>query len=781
MKGFIRPIALIFLLMAIGYILIPRPDLVSYQGYSRAFFDKHGQLLRIGLANDQRYRLYVELENVAPALKEATLVYEDQDFYHHPGVDPLALVRAFWSTYISGQRRIGGSTISMQVARLRWGLNSRALSGKLEQILRALQLTRHYTKDEIFEAYLNLASYGRNIEGVEAASLIYFNKPASQLSLPEALSLCVVPQNPVKRNPTTASGYQGLKVARDALFDRWLESHPEDSAQRLFFELPLSVRSPENLPFSAPHYVNAVDYMLPALRTGRVETTLDLDLQRSVERNLKGYISRNRALGYSNGAVAVLNYQTMELEALVGSADFWDREIDGQVNGAAAKRSPGSTLKPFVYALAMDQGLIHPLTMLEDSPRRYGGFTPENFDQQFLGPIFAQDALILSRNVPAAALQARLDSPGLHQWLVAAGVAGLKPSGHYGLALSLGGAELTMFELLHLYACLPNAGVLNPIRYLQEDQPGQGSSVLSAEAAYLTLDMLSRNPPPNSPDLVGQVENRLDVAWKTGTSFAFRDAWAIGVSGPYVIAVWIGNFDGSGNPEFIGRKAAGPLLFELFRSLKGGDAWAATGIMNPGLLNLKKVEVCSASGDLPNQYCPQTTATWFIPGVSPIRVSSLHRAVPINLQSGLRACSHQPGVTELRVYEFWPSDLTGIFRQAGIALKQPPPYEVDCDIDATSQSGSPPTISSPSWGLEYRLRTERQGLEWIPFEAVVETGVKEVYWFVDDRFVGKVKAGETFFWMPQSGHFIVRAVDDHGRAAQRKLEVAFVKELADHS
>ncbi|MBW2690506.1 MAG: penicillin-binding protein 1C, partial [Deltaproteobacteria bacterium] len=667
--------------MTAGYSFAPKPDLKNYHGYSRAFFDKNGQLLRLTLADDQRYRLHIGLDQVAAEMKAATLLYEDQDFYQHPGVDILALVRAFWSSYVLRERLVGASTITMQVARLRWNLRTRSLPGKFTQILRALQLTRHYSKDEIFEAYLNLASFGRNIEGVEAASLIYFNKPARELSLPEALSLCVIPQNPVKRNPTTPEGYVHLKEARDSLFNRWVETRPDDIKKSMFFELPMKIRPPEELPFSAPHFVNELDQRLPILEYGRIDTALDISQQKHVERLLRNYISKKADLGIVNGAVAVLNHQTMELEAMVGSADFWGLGIRGQVNGTTAKRSPGSTLKPFVYALAMDQGMIHPMTMLKDSPRRYAGFTPENFDQEFIGPVFAREALITSRNVPVAELQSRLDSPSLYKWLKNSGIQGLQEEGHYGLALSLGGVELTMLELLRLYAALPNGGVLRSIKMMQDEQDGEGEIVLSQEASFLTLDILKDNPPPSRPELIGQVDTDSEIAWKTGTSFAFRDAWAIGISGPYVIAVWIGNFDGSGNPAFIGRTAAGPLLFQIMHALDRGRAWTATGELKPGLMNLRKVSVCSLSGDLPNQYCPHTTETWFIPGVSPIKVSTIHRAVPINPGTGLRACRHRPGQTKLHIYEFWPSDLSRIYRQAGISLKVPPDYEADCGLD----------------------------------------------------------------------------------------------------
>lgn len=776
-KRALRLTAIILVVIVVAILAIPRPELLRYQSTSRAFFDRQGRLLRLTLADDDRYRLQVPLANIAPEVREATLLYEDQDYYRHPGIDPLALLRAFWSSYIVRERPVGASTITMQVARLRWHLQTRSLRGKLVQILRALQLSRHYSKDEIFEAYLNLAPYGRNIEGVEAASLIYFGKPAKDLSLPEALSLCVIPQNPVKRSPTTAQGFAALKSARDPLFKRWQERHPEASRLQASFELPLQLRPPEQLPFRAPHLVTDLARTLPLLQRGRIDTTLDGDLQRMAEQRLSDYVARRNDVGIVNGAVAILNYQTMELAALVGSADFSEGSIQGQVNGCNAPRSPGSTLKPFVYALAMDQGVIHPMTMLKDAPHRYGGFAPENYDEAFLGPMLARDALIASRNVPAAALQAAVHKPGLYQLLQSAGVENLKPESYYGLALALGGVELTMLDLLKLYAMLPNGGKLQPLRLLVDDPKTENPPVpLSKEACFLTLDILRDNPPPVRPTLPGQHTGGMEVAWKTGTSHAFRDAWAVGISGPYVVAVWIGNFDGSGNRAFVGRQAAGPLLFEIFHNLNGGQPWQATGSLKPGLLNVQRVAMCADTGDLPGRYCPRTKDSWFIPGVSPIKVSTIHRAVPVDTQTGLRACRQQPGRTEMRVYEFWPSDLQQIFRQAGIVLKTPPPFEADCDLDTQSLAGSAPTIQSPVSGLSYRLRSETLNKAKIPFNAVADADVRQLFWFVDDRYVGACKTGETFFWSPTSGIFTVRVVDDHGRADHRDVRVGMVRD-----
>ncbi|MBU0480021.1 MAG: penicillin-binding protein 1C [Proteobacteria bacterium] len=770
--------ALLFALMGL-YIFCPEPELKEFQNYSRAYFDRNSTLLRITLARDQRYRLHIPLEEISPLLREATVLYEDQRFFQHHGVDLPALFRAGWQTYISGQQRIGASTITMQVARLRWGLNSRTIPGKLRQILRALQLTRHYSKSEILEAYLNLASYGRNIEGVEAASLIYFNKQARDLSLPEALTLSVIPQNPNRRNPTADTGISELLVARNNLFTRWLEKHPEDEEKRVFLEIPLVVRPPEKLPFFAPHFVNDLESQLPLLRHGTITTTIDLTKQLAMEKIVASYVDRRKTEGIRNGVALLLNYRTMEIEAAVGSADFYDPEINGQVIGTRARRSPGSALKPFVYALALNQGLIHPLTMLKDAPKRFGGFTPENFDQRFMGPVFARDALISSRNVPAVHLQAQLENPGFYDFLAQAEITLPEDENYYGLALSLGGAEVSMEEMARLYAILPNGGELRQIKKIRTDAlPETGRRMLSPEACFLILDILKDNPPPEAAgneNLVGQVERRNEVAWKTGTSFAFRDAWAVGVSGSYVLAVWVGDFAGQGNASFVGRRGAGPLLFELFTALIENSGWRITEAVNPDFLNLTRISVCASTGDLPGRYCPGTRESWFIPGISPIKLSNIHRAVPIDKKSGLRACLADPETTEMKSFEFWPSDLQHIFNMAGISIKTPPPYEEECSLNEKSSSGRTPVIISPQSSLIYALQSDRLKEQTIPFSAVVDGDVNTVYWFVNDGFVGKAERGEPLLWQGVSGAFAVRVVDDHGRAAERKMTVEMVR------
>ena len=393
--------------VALAIALLPRPTLYGDVPFSTTVLDRHGQLLGLSLAADQQYRLRLTLDEFAPAAIDATLLYEDRHFRRHLGFNPVSLVRGAWSTYVVRSRPIGGSTITMQLARMRFALDTRTLRGKLVQIARAVQLERHYSKAEILEAYLNLAPYGGNVAGLGTAARVYFDKPAAELTLPEALALAGIPQNPARRNPATESGYRGMGAARARLGERRGRAPHFPSTTEQQLALPLAVRRAEELPLLAPHFTRAVLARAPSA-SAALATTLDLPLQQLVERRIAHFIERRRAEGIENASALLVDYRSMEILAAVGSADFFSDRIAGQVDGTQAKRSPGSTLKPFVYGLALDRGLIHPLSLLEDAPTRFAAFTPENFDGGFMGPVFARDALVNSRNVPAATLLARV-------------------------------------------------------------------------------------------------------------------------------------------------------------------------------------------------------------------------------------------------------------------------------------------------------------------------------------------------------------------------------------
>jgi penicillin-binding protein 1C len=754
--------------------VMPHRPLAQRFSTSTAVYDGHGALLRLTLSADDKYRVWVPLDRMSPLLVEATLLQEDRHFRLHPGVNPVSLLRGGWRTYIAGGRRQGGSTITMQLARLLYGIRSSTPGGKFVQIVRALQLELTYTKREILEAYLNLVPYGGNVEGAAAASLIYFGKDPSRLTLAEALTLAVLPQNPTRRAPGV--GEQALREARDGLYARWHATHaaqPVTEGEADLMKLAVRLGSAADLPFRAPHLVDAV---LSGPRGPEVHTFLDRSLQALLERQVRSYVAVQARLGVHNAAAMLVDSRNMEVKALVGSADFFNERIAGQVNGTAAKRSPGSTLKPFIYALAIDQGVLHPRTVLKDAPAAFGAYTPENFDGHFVGPVTAQEALIRSRNVPAVYVASQLSQPDLYSFLEVAGVSGLRSREYYGLALVLGGGDVTMEELVSLYGSLTNEGAVRPVRYRSDQPLAAGVSVLSPEASYVTLDMLRHNPRPGN--VAAATPSRLPVYWKTGTSFGFRDAWTIGIFGPYILAVWVGNFDGAGNPAFVGVQVAAPLFFRMVDAIEAQQPSLGEPVRSFPM-NLATVDVCAASGDLPNADCPRTAPTWFIPGKSPIRVSTLHQALAIDDRTGLRTCPpYTAGHTHRVVYEMWGSDMLRLFEQAGLPRRTPPPFDPRCANDAAGAvaAAPPPQITSPLRGVVYSLRAKRLGEETITLRATTAAGVREVYWFVGRSFLGKAPPGGTLAWKPDGpGSFVVRAVDDQGKSDSRLIELAVVR------
>lgn len=696
----IRVVAILFIVpfaaIAGAVYASPRPSLTGNVPFSTAYYDGHGTLLRLSLAADQRYRLKTPLSGISPDLVAATLTQEDRYFYRHPGVNPFALLRAAIETYILRSRTMGGSTITMQLVRLRDDLDTRDIGGKMTQIMRALQLERHYDKDDILEAYLNLAPYGGNIDGAGTASLIYFHRPANTLAAPQAVALAVIPQNPVKRFPLNHD-HTAWDTARQRLFTLLPASFRTQAAVA---GLPLAVYGRDELPFRAPHFLDS----LAKGDTESIKTTLDLPTQTMIEQHVRTWMMRHRADDLGNAAVMLVHVPTMEVRALIGSADFHDVTAHGQVDGTAARRSPGSTLKPFVYALALDQGLIHPETLLDDDPTWFAEYRPGNFDKRFIGRIPAHEALALSRNIPAIALAARLQDPTLYQFLQDNGAALPKAEKHYGLSLVVGGAEVDMRTLVRFYAMLANGGTMRDIIYRAGQAKGDSHPALSPEAALLTLTMIERP----DPDAVPFVRNDdLPLYWKTGTSNGFRDAWTVGVVGPYVLAVWLGHFDGRPSPALVGVDAAAPLFFDIAHTLSAREGLRDQ--VKPALakLNLARVAICRTTGVA--KACDNQTESWFIPGKSPFSAAATDR-------------SH-------------------------------------------------PEILSPRAGISYvHSRRSTEPLR-IPLEATAGSPQGPYDWFADNVYIGRSAQSGPLFWSPDPGRHTVRIVDAQGRSAARTITV----------
>lgn len=772
-------LAAVLLALRIWFHQRPHLPLSQWLPRSTAVLDAQGALLRLTLASDQQYRLWTPLSDISPTVVRAVLLHEDRYFYQEPGFNPFSLLRGAFKTYVLRQHPQGGSTLTMQLARLLWSLDTRTPSGKFVQIARAIQLELTYSKTEILTAYLNYAPFGGNVQGVGAASLIYFNHTPAELTLPEALALAVLPQNPSLRGKIQSGvANPALVAARDRLWLRWRQAQPVPAAVAALFHLPLAMRAPSALPFRAPWFVDQVlarqaqAALLPphAARSDWLHTTLDERLQRLLSRQVQAFVRQRQIQGIHNAAALLVDTRDMGIKAMIGSADYFDATIDGQVNGTHAKRSPGSALKPFIYGLGFDQGVLIPATVLRDVPTAFGPYHPENFDGRFEGPITATQALIRSRNIPAVTVAAQLDHPSFYDFLRTAGVADMAPERHYGLALVLGGGEVTMQEMARLYALLANHGELKSLRFLQRPPVMSAAAppVLSAAACFMVRHILRQNPPPLLAPTTQP--SRLPVAWKTGTSSSFRDAWSAGLFGPYVLIVWVGNFDGSPNPALVGGDVAAPLFFNIIHAVQASRP-DLTPLPEPVPARLKRVEVCLSSGALPTVWCPRRGSSWFIPGVSPIAVDTVYRPVWVDKTTGKAVCPpYDLTRDERRVFEFWPSELQQVFAAAGIPRTLPPRAPQCSD---TTEGGAPPRITSPLTGSVYAVRLDDPAQNRIALTADTDADVHTVYWFADRSYLGASESAHTLFWVPsQPGTFTLTVVDDHGRADSRTVRVS---------
>lgn len=728
-----------FVVLAALWFSVPGTPLLAETPFGGMVLDSRGGLMRIFLTADDKYRLYVPLDGIAPGLVEAVLAYEDRYFYSHPGINPVSLARGAAS--LAGGRRVGGSTLTMQVARLRYRLKTSSVTGKLKQIWLALAMELHHSKDEILEAYLNLAPYGGNVEGIEAASRVYFHKSAAALTPLESSALAMVPQNPVARRPGSGRDFDAARM------------------RNAYEKARLKVYGSADLPFEAPH----LSMELFARGSARVwKTCIEPDLQKLLERSLEQYTKMMWRSGLRNGAALLLRCSDMRVVATVGSAAYDDLAIAGAIDGTRARRSPGSTLKPFIYALALDQGLIHPGTILADSPRSFGGYDPENFDGMFSGPLPAYEALQASRNLPAIRLTEQLREPGLYGFLKAAGVRLPKGPEYYGLALALGGAETSMRELASLYAMLVNQGLWQLPRLTKDDASGAGSRLLSPEAAWLTLEMLRR---PGAQVFPGGV----DMYYKTGTSNGLRDAWTAGIIGDYVLVVWLGNFDNSPNPCLVGATAALPLFEEIARSLASMRSLVDKHCRLRSRLNIEEAEICAGTGDFYKGQCAAPVKSWIIPGVSPVRDSGVSQKILVDRATGKRACSLE-GADEVW-WEFWPSDMKGIFAQAGIHKPEPPDWLDSCPkAERADRRGKAPRILLPKRNVAYQRRRADSGFR-LPLLAATDIPSGHVHWYSGAEYLGSAPAGEVMFWDAPPGKWDVIAVDDAGNGARQECTV----------
>jgi penicillin-binding protein 1C len=563
------------------------PPLDKASTVSTTVLDRNGKLLRAYAMADGRWRLPVTAStSVDPGYLKLLLGYEDKRFYDHHGVDPLALGRAALQIVTRGHIVSGGSTITMQVARLLEPRRERSIHAKIRQAVRALQLERQMSKEQILDLYLTLAPFGGNLEGVRAASIAYFGKEPKRLSLAESALLVALPQSPEHRRLDRHPG--NARVARDRVLERMVGEGRVSAADAMQAKAVSVPKWRKPMPILAPH---AADQAVSLRKdTPIIKTSLDAGIQQAFET-----LARDRAAALGNnisiGILAVDN-ESGDVVAHVGSADYFDDRRAGQVDMTRAVRSPGSTLKPFIYGLAFEDGFVHPESLIEDRPARFGAYAPENFDMTFQGTVPVRKALQLSLNVPAIALLDRVGASRFTSRLKQAGGSLVLPAGEApGLAMGLGGVGVTLHDLVQLYTGVARLGSVKPLRELiqattSKDSGGDDREALrlmEPVAAWQVGNVLLGTPPPENA-----AHNR--IAFKTGTSYGYRDAWSVGFDGRMTIGVWVGRPDGAPVPGLVGRVAAAPILF---------DAFARTGKLPAPLPRAPKGTLVASNAKLP--------------------------------------------------------------------------------------------------------------------------------------------------------------------------------------
>lgn len=751
------------LFLVIAAWMYPLPAFKLRLTASTVVTDRNGKMLRAFLAPDEMWRIRVSSDKIPARLKMAVLAYEDRYFYLHFGVNPFSVLRALIADLRALDFVRGASTITMQVARL-MEPKERTICNKLIETFRALQIEWHYSKEEILTFYLNMTPYGGNVVGVGAASYLYFNKSPDQLSLGEAALLAAVPNSPnllrPDRNPRWA------QKARDKVLNLLADQGKITLQQK---EEALSEPIPREryaLPFMIPHLSTTLKQIYPEKE--HLNSTIDADIQKLAEKILQTHLKPWRAREVTNGAIVVIENKSRDVLAMVGSYDFFDQTHHGQVNGAMAPRSPGSALKPFVYALGMQQGRIGPQSLLYDVPINYSGYRPLNYDKVYRGPVTVEEALVHSLNVPAVNLEAQLGENGLYYFLRDAGITTLpKSRDHYGLSLVLGGCEVSLLELTNLYAGLANGGRFGPYRLLKSQPKSESASLLHPGICFILTEILSRLHRPDLPSLWDRSVNIPKIAWKTGTSYGHRDAWSIGYTPRYTIGVWVGNFDARGVPSLVGAEAAVPILLSLFSALEkpAENRW----FIQPQ--SVQKRQVCSVSGMPATPYCPSTKEEFYIPGLSPNQPCTIHQEIWVDRETGKRLCSHcRIGRTyEKKIVEHWPVGIATWMKKNGYPLTPIPEHYPKCTKIA---SGEPPLIHSPPPNTEYLIRPGVDPkYQKIFLNASVSNQTRTVYWFLDGQIIFSGSPAEKVFIAPTPGSHFLICMDDEGRSSEVKFTV----------
>jgi penicillin-binding protein 1C len=748
----------IVILIALNFVF-PLP---STKAYSVQILSSDKTILHAYLTTDEKWRIETVQEDIPIKLLETFLYKEDKYFYYHPGFNPAAILRAAFRNSIQNKKTSGASTITMQVARL-LEPKQRTYWNKISEVFRAIQLELHYSKKEILEMYLNYVPYGSNIEGVGAAALVYFKKPLQRLSPAELAVLTIVPNRPISLRPGKANAY----VIKER--NLWLQRYYKASlisSEELRDALNENFTAQRNpLPKKIPQLALRLKTQYPNQTT--IQSCIQLRTQNVCEEITYQYINRLHSKGIYNASVFIIDNKTQDVITYIGSSDFLDSEHQGQIDGVVAIRSPGSTLKPFVYARAFDKGLLTPHAVIADVPTDFNGYSPDNFDLKFYGKVSVEKALAYSLNIPAVKCLQNVGLEDLINLLKQAQFNTIKrKSSGLGPSLILGGCGVSLEELTAAYTTFVHEGKLFPHNFIKTEKPTGSTPLFSSAASYMIHEILSSTGRPDLPNHYQNTYRAPRIAWKTGTSYGRRDAWSIGYSKNYTVGVWVGNFDGTGIAELTGADIATPLLFQLFNTIdyNASGNWFA----QPKSLSFRFV--CPETGLPAGELCDHQVMDYFIPNVSASQKCdhlNYHFVSPDESYNYCNRCLPLSGYKK-KAYPNLSAELVAFYKKEHLPFLETPKHNPACEFTI---QGNAPEIISPIHKKEYLI--EKLSPSEIMLKSRCASDIKKVYWYINNKYYKEARNGETLFFTPQEGTTSISCSDDKGNNTSIQIEVVY--------
>lgn len=754
MKKKLKIFAATFLIIITGvWWLVQLPSPLFKPDYSTVVLDENGKFLRVFINEREQWALPPDGDKIPDKLKEAVLNYEDKRFYDHHGIDPLALVRAFYQNLREMDKISGASTITMQVARLTRP-KARTIVNKLIEMVQALKIERKYSKEEILKSYLTHAPYGGNIIGYQTASYRYFGKNPAEMTWGEAATLAVLPNSPGLINPVQDS--KKLKEKRNRLLKKLFSLEIIDEHT---YQLAVTEPIPDKqLPFalSAPHLA---EKLKSVSKQKIIKTTISRNLQQQVNRIAGEYMEMMKERGAYNCAILLASSETGEVKAYLGSHDYYDKIHSGQINGVEMARSTGSILKPFLYGLAMDEGLIIPQSKIKDIPISYGAYTPYNYSGGFDGVVTAREALIRSLNAPAVNLLDEYGIERFYSFLKKVGLTTLfRTPEEYGLPLILGGAEASLWDAASLYYGLANYGYFDRLHVIKDDEKNTGKRLISQGSAYLVLDILKDLNRPGVEYFWQEYASNWKIAWKTGTSYGNRDSWAVGITPQWVIAVWVGNFDGSESQVLTGLGAAAPLLFRIFNSLEKDSyrSWFNRPI------DLKKIRVSVNTGYRLKGYPEKTVEIDAPVSARPLRYSPFERVIYLSGDGSEEVCSlcWDRGDIKEVLKVVYPPEVIEYLKEMGNAFYTIPPHRKSCP---TVSPENPIRFIYPQEGSKILIPRGIEGeYQKVKIKVAHSHHESKLFWYLDDNYLGETVEFHQQARVLSTGRHKLHVVDDEG-------------------